>query len=105
MIETTREYHFVLSEQRKLRKEGYAAITYTDHMSDGSTREGTEDFSLIRWKQQVTGREIYVPTGKLDKGGHRRWERFGSVFARSVKDCGKIAKKVMAGREYAVRKY
>lgn len=109
MYEVIREYHLVMSEQRKLRLEGYAAITYTDHYigedADGRQVDGQEDFSLERWNKTVATRYIYVPTGKRNKGGKMIWKYYGAVRARNVRDCGKIARHVMAGREISIRQY
>lgn len=110
MMEIVREYHHVMSEQRKLRETGYAAITYTDHYTgdpevQGRKAEGTEDFSLERWNKQVVTRVVYVPTGKMNKGGKKIWEAAGSVRARNARDCGKIARAVFTGREISVRQF
>ena len=110
MIEIIREYHYVSSEQRKLRETGYAAITYTDHYTgepevEGRKVKGTEDFTLERWRAQVVDRVVYVPTGKLNKGNKKMWEHAGTVRARNARDCGKIARLVFAGQEISVRKY
>lgn len=109
MLKVYREYHYVMSEQRKLRETGYAAITYTDHYTgepeiEGRKIDGTEDFTLERWNKQVTRREIYQPTGKLNKGNKMIWDRTGSVYARTAADCGKIARLVL-GKEISVRQY
>lgn len=110
VIEIIREYHYVSSEQRKLRETGYAAITYTDHYTgepevEGRKVEGTEDFTLERWRDQVVDRVVYVPTGKLNKGNKKMWESAGTVRARNARDCGKKARLVFAGQEISVRKY
>ena len=110
MIKKYREYHYVSSEQRKLRETGYAAITYTDHYTgepevEGRKITGTEDFTLERWNKQVTRREVYQPTGKRNKGNKMIWDRTGSVYARTAADCGKIARMVLAGQEISVRQY
>lgn len=109
MPEIIREYHLVMSEQRKLRQTGYAAITYTDHYigedADGRRVTGQEDFTLERWNKSVTTRYIYTPTGKRNKGGKMMWEYSSSVRARNVRDCGKIARHVMAGQEISIRQY
>lgn len=110
MLEVIREYHHVMSEQRKLRETGYAAITYTDHYTgepEAECRkvEGTEDFSLERYRAQVVERIIYLPTGKRNKGGKMMWEAAGTVRARTARDCGRIARLVYAGQEISVRKY
>lgn len=104
-MEVYREYRYVQSEQHELKTNGYAAISYIDHYSDGNVLEGTEDFTLDRWKSQTVCRAVYVPTGELDKGGHKRWEYFGSVYARTAADCGMIARMVMDGMEISIRKY
>lgn len=100
-----REYRYVLSEQHELKTNGYAAISYIDHYTDGNTLEGTEDFTFERWKAQTVCRAVYVPTGEFDKGGHKRWEYFGSVYASTPADCNYIAHMVMDGREISIRKY
>ena len=110
MLEVIREYHYVGSEQRKLRETGYAAISYTDHYTGepevaGRKIEGTEDFSRERWVAQVVDREVYLPTGKLNKGNKMMWERAGTVRARSARDCGKIARLVFPDQQISVRKY
>lgn len=110
MIEIIREYHCVASEQRKLRADGYAAITYTDHYTgdpevEGRKVTGTEDFTLKRWNDQVVDRVVHVPTGKLNKGNKMMWEEKGTVRARNARDCGKIARIVFAGQQISVRKY
>ena len=110
MIEIIREYHNVASEQRQLRETGYAAITYTDHYTgepevEGRKVEGTEDFTMERYRSQVIIREIYLPTGKRNKGGHMTWDFAGTGRARNARDCGKIARLVYAGKEISVRKY
>lgn len=110
MLKIYREYHYIGSEQRKLRKTGYAAITYTDHYTgepevEGRKVNGTEDFTHKRWCDQVTRREVYQPTGRLNKGYKMIWERVGSVYARTAADCGKIARLVLAGQEISIRKY
>ena len=105
MLKVYREYRYVMSEQQELRTNGYAAISYIDHYSDGRVLEGTEDFTPERWRDQTVCRHVYVPTGALDKGGHKRWEYFGSVYARTAEDCGMIARMVMDGREISIRKY
>lgn len=105
MVETYREYHIVMSEQRKLRETGYAAITYTDHYSTGIKVEGTEDFTMERWRKQVVDRVVYKPTGKLNKGGHMTWEAVGTVRARNACDCGKIARLVFPGQQISIRQY
>lgn len=51
MLKVYREYHYVMSEQRKLRETGYAGISYTDHYTgepeiEGRKITGTEDFTL-----------------------------------------------------------
>lgn len=105
MIKCFREYRYVQSEQHELKERGYAAISYIDHYSDGRVIEGTEDFTPERWKSQTVCRAVYVPTGEHDNGGHKRWEYFGSVYARTAADCGMIAHMVMDGREISIRKY
>ena len=109
MFEVIREYHLVMSEQRELRLNDYAAISYTDHYIgdevDGRKVRGTEDFSKERWNKSVTTRYIYVPTGKRNKGGKMIWEYYGAVRARNARDCGKIARLVMAGQEISIRQY
>ena len=108
MMKVYREYHYSMKEQRTLRQNGYAEITYTDHYVDEfgeyNTITGTEDFSIERWKN-VARRMVYTPTGESNKGGKRRWEYFGAVYARTATDCGKIARLVLAGREISVRQY
>lgn len=105
MLKVYREYRYVQSEQTELRANGYAAISYIDHYSDGRLLEGTEDFTPERWDSQTVCRHVYVPTGELDNGGHTRWDYFGSVYARTAADCGMIARMVMDGREISIRKY
>ena len=102
MINVYREYRYVMSEQHELRKKGYAAISYIDHYPDGNTLEGTEDFTLDRWKNQTVCRAVYVPTGERDKRG-KRWAYFGSVYARTAEDCTMIANMVMDGMEISIR--
>jgi len=109
MIKIYREYHYVKSEQRKLRETGYAAISYTDHYTgepevEGRKIDGTEDFTLERWREQVTNREVYQPTGKLNKGNKMIWEHTRRVYARTAADCGKIARLVL-GKKISVRQY
>lgn len=110
MTKIYREYHIVMSEQRKLKQNEYAAISYTDHYCDSHgeyrTVRGTEDFSLQRWNFiRQYSRVVYVPTGKVNKGGHRTWEYFGTVYANSAADACKIARLVMAGKEISIRAY
>lgn len=110
MLEVIREYHYVMSEQRKLKETGYAAITYTDHYTgepevEGRKVEGTEDFTLERYQAQVVRRVVYIPDGRLNKGGKRMWGCVGTVRARTARDCGKIARMVFAGQEISVRKH
>ena len=105
MLKVYREYRYVMSEQHELKSNGYAAISYIDHYSDGREIEGTEDFTTERWRDQTVCRAVYVPTGELDKGGHKRWDYFGSVYARNAEECGIIARMVMDGREISIRKY
>lgn len=110
MLEIIREYHYVGSEQRELRDKGYAAITYTDHYTgepevEGRKVNGTEDFTLRRWLDQVVQRIVHLPTGKLNKGGKMMWEPAGTVRARTARDCGKIARLVYAGQEISIRQY
>ena len=93
-----REYRYVQSEQHELKTNGYAAISYIDHYSDGNILEGTEDFTLDRWKAQTVCRAVYVP-------GEKGWEYFGSVYARTAADCTMIARMVMDGMEIDIRKY
>lgn len=92
-----REYRYVQSEQHELRTNGYAAISYIDHYSDGMRLEGTEDFTFGRWSAQVVCRAVYVPAGG------KRWEYFGSVYARTAEDCTMIANMVMDGMEISIR--
>ena len=108
MTKIYREYHIVMSEQRKLKENEYAAISYTDHYCDSRgeyrTVRGTEDFSLQRWgATKRNHRAVYIPTGEVNKGGHRTWEYFGTVYARSTTDACKIARLVMGDREISIR--
>lgn len=105
MVEIIREYHRKSSERNTLEKKGYGPVTYTDHYSDGSEVDGTEDFSLERYRKQVVTRNVYRPIGKLNRGGKMMWEYVGSVSARSARDCGRIARLVFAGQKISVRKH
>ena len=110
MTKIYREYHIVSSEQRKLKQNEYAAISYTDHYCDDHgeyrTIRSTEDFSLQRWNTiRNNYRVVYVPTGKTNKGGHRTWEYFGTVYGRTAAESCKIARLVMAGKEISIRQY
>lgn len=117
--EIVREYVPTAGELRKLKAVGYSEISYIDRRTDGTPAgEGTEDFSLARWNGQhfideagyrkVCGcvcRFVYCPTGELDKGGHRRWEYDGKVIARTVRECGIIARLRYTGQEISIRQY
>lgn len=105
MLEVIREYAHVMSEQRKLKETGYAAISYIDHYSDGRKAEGTEDFSLERYRNQVVERSVYLPTGKHNKGGKQIWDFAGTVRARNAINCGKIARLVFPGQQVSIRQY
>lgn len=105
MIEIIREYAHVMSEQRKLREAGYAAISYIDHYSDGRKVNGSEDFSLERYRSQVVERAVYLPTGKLNRGGKQIWDFAGTVRARNAVNCGKIARLVFPDQQVSIRQY
>lgn len=105
MLEVIREYAHVMSEQRKLKETGYAAISYVDHYSDGRKVEGSEDFSLERYRSQVVQRAVYLPTGKLNKGGKQIWDFAGTVRAKNATNCGKIARLVFPGQQVSIRQH
>lgn len=105
MEKIIREYHYILIEQRRLKANKYGEVTYTDHYPEGLKVDGTEDFSIERYRDQVVERVVYKPTGRINKGGKRMWEPVASVRSRNVKDCGALARMLFAGQEIKIRKY
>lgn len=105
-METVREYIPTADQRRNIKATGYSEINYIDRYTDGTPAgEGTEDFSADRWRKCTASRYIYQPTGKLDKGGHRRWECIEGITARTVRECGIIARLRYTGQEISVRQY
>lgn len=107
-MEKVRQYVPTLRQLTDIEATGYGEIDYIDRFTDGTPAgEGTEDFSWGRWAavNNRRTRSVYRPTGELDKGGHRRWERVNCITARSVRECGIIARLLYAGQEISIRKY
>lgn len=102
----TREYIPTAEQLQKIETTGYGEVNYIDRRADGTNAgEGTEDFTFTRWRRCVVRRYVYLPTGKLDKGGHRRWGYDSCIIAQTVKKCGIIARLRYAGQEISIRTY
>lgn len=102
----TREYLPTTEQLQKIKSADYGEVNYIDRRVDGTNAgEGTEDFSFTRWIKCTVRRYVYLPTGNLDKGGHRRWEYDSCIIARTVKECGIIARLRYAGKEISIRTY
>lgn len=82
----------------------YLEVPYTEYREDGTPKcTGTEDFTAERFKTLVT-RYIYVPTGEVNKGGHRTWTEARKITSQSTKDVRKLATILVPG-EISIRQY
>lgn len=82
---------------------GYFEVEYTEYREDGSIyQKGTEDFSRERMRM-LKWYLIYVPTGQLNKGGHKTWVSVGKVHVHSHKDAVFFAERVLQLVQYSIR--
>lgn len=83
----------------------YMIVPYIDYRSDGLKLEGEEDFSPERWAGNHGKWWIWTPMGKLDRGGHRRWDCRRLLCARNAKEARKIAEMLYPDQEISLRKF
>lgn len=96
--------HRTVLQQDETGRATYIEVPYTEYREDGSIKcTGSEDFTAERYKTLVT-RSIYVPTGKLNKGGHRTWEQSKRFTTASTKSFRRLATFFVEG-EFVVREY
>lgn len=68
----------------------YYTANYIEYREDGSIKQkGTEDFSAERLRN-IHNWDIWEPTEKLNKGGHRIFERIDTIYTTDVKTAKKI---------------